>query len=353
MSNVSASKFTATGSGFVMYSSTSAPSNPTLGQMYYNTSDDYLYLWNGSGWAKASSKLSASTFSTKIQYDYTGVDQSFIVPQGINRIKVKCWGGGGGGSSNSTRDDYGGAGGYSYGEITVNAGDEFVVVVGQGGRNTTGTYPATYGGGGQGTWDGSSHRSGAGGGLSGIFAGNAQVFSGASPQSGAWARSIIIAGGGGGANDQSSVQNSVQATGAGAAGGAGGGFIGGTGNTNNTNPGGTGGTQSNGGTNSGGNAGSQLRGGDAPGGNSDNPGGGGGYYGGASGDADANGAGGGSGYIKGTTAYPVENAAYFTGNYSDLPSQATADTDYASGIAVGGKGGGNAEAGHGMVVILY
>ena len=352
MSNVSASKFTATGSGFVMYTSTNPPTNPVLGQYYYNTADNYIYIWNGSGWAKMSNKLSASTFTTKTSFTYTGVDQLFTVPTGISRIKVKCWGAAGGGSS-SSNTDRGGSGGYSYGELDVSSGQQFVIVVGQGGRNTNGRSPATYGGGGEGTWDGSSHRSGSGGGLSGIFEGSGQVFSGASPQSGAHSRSIIIAGGGGGANDQTSDSSSaVQAFYNGAAGGSGGGFIGQTGNTNNTNPGGTGGTQTAGGTNSGGNSGSALRGGNSPGGNSDNPGGGGGYFGGASGDADANGAGGGSGYIGGTSQFPVENGAYFTGNYNLLAPQATADTDYVTGIGVG-TSGGNAQGGNGLVVISY
>jgi len=352
MSNVSASKFTATGSGFVMYTSNTAPSNPVLGQYYYNLVDNYIYIWNGAGWARMSNKLSASTFSSKTSFTYTGTDQLFTVPTGITRLKVKCWGAAGGGSNNNNTDR-GGSGGFSYGEIDVNPGDEFVIVVGQGGRNTNGTSPATYGGGGQGTWDGSSHRSGSGGGLSGIFEGSGQVFSGATPQSGAHARSIIIAGGGGGANDQTSDSSSaVQAFYGGAAGGSGGGFIGQTGNTNNTNAAGTGGTQTGGGTNSGGNSGSALRGGNAPGGNTDNPGGGGGYYGGASGDADANGAGGGSGYIKGTTNYPVENAAFFTGNYNLPPSQGTSDPDYSTGIAVGTSSGA-AVGGDGLVVILY
>lgn len=352
MSNVSASKFTATGSGFVMYTSTTPPTNPVLGQYYYNTADNYIYIWNGSGWAKMSNKLSASTFTTKVVYAYTGTDQSFTVPSGITRIKVKCWGAAGGGSNNNNTDR-GGSGGYAYGEIDVSSGQQFVIVVGQGGRNTGGTSPATYGGGGTGTWDGSSHRSGSGGGLSGIFEGSGQVFSGASPQSGAQSRSIIIAGGGGGANDQTSDSSStVQAFYGGAAGGSGGGFIGQTGNTNNTNPGGTGGTQTAGGTNSGGNSGSALRGGDAPSGNTDNPGGGGGYFGGASGDADANGAGGGSGYIGGTSQFPVENGAYFTGNYNLLATQATSDGDYVTGIGVG-TSSGDAVGGNGLVVISY
>jgi hypothetical protein len=33
-----------------VFSSTNAPQSPTLGQMWFNTSDNTLSIWNGSAW---------------------------------------------------------------------------------------------------------------------------------------------------------------------------------------------------------------------------------------------------------------------------------------------------------------
>lgn len=55
---------------------TSAPANPSTGQVYYNTSDDFIYIYNGSGWDKVGVlyDVSIPTSTTKIRL--TGSDGS-------------------------------------------------------------------------------------------------------------------------------------------------------------------------------------------------------------------------------------------------------------------------------------
>jgi hypothetical protein len=115
----------------------------------------------------------------KIVVAYTGCDQVITVPAGARSMLVKAWGAGGGPDQNQ-----GGYGGFTRAEYAVNPGDQFSVVVGQGGINITTVYG--FGGTGQ----GAAHQHN-GGGLSGLFLGAAPVLPGDS------GRALVIAGGGG------------------------------------------------------------------------------------------------------------------------------------------------------------
>src|SRR6056297_1481748 len=90
-------------------------------------------------------------------FTYTGNDQTFTIPDYVSSIRVEVWGAGGGKGSYST-SHAGGAGGYAEGEMEVQTGEQYTIVVGQGGigygssSNRTNQLggPATYGGGGHG-----------------------------------------------------------------------------------------------------------------------------------------------------------------------------------------------------------
>ena len=227
---------------------------------------------------------------TSQEFAYTGGIQEFVVPV-TGTYQLEVWGAQGGGST-------GGKGGYSYGNVSLNAGEIiYVVVGGQGG----------YNGGGSGSDGGYS-----GGGATHIGKSNAILKSTSS------SNLFLVAGGGGGSDERSAF-----------AGGAGGGTSGGDGGGGNRDTdgdyvGGKGGTQTAGGAagkcnidedwdteRSG--AGSYGQGGYGTAGSGQMVGsaggGGGGYYGGSGGCSQwAHAAGGGgSGYIDGVSNGSMNN----------------------------------------------
>lgn len=132
-------------------------------------------------------------------FTYTGRDQDFTIPAGINKMKVECWGAGG--SSDYPGSNVvlsGGVGAYAWGEFTVSEGDDFSVVVGRGEHGLLGRAYG-FGGAGQGT----AHQHN-GGGLSGVFTGTGTVI--ASQDS----RALVIAGGGGAGGQSGNGVNGVQ-----------------------------------------------------------------------------------------------------------------------------------------------
>lgn len=327
------------------------------GLMVFNIESNTLQVYDGTDWVNMSSFRDQS-FTNVVILDYTGADQSFLVPENVlvREMQVFMWGAGGGGDESATASA--GAGGYSTGIISrfdgqPLSGDTFTIVVGQGGARGVGSTDVrtSYGGGGKGSRDGGGgHVSGGGGGLSGIFAGASSVFGGATPFSGAHERSVIIAGGGGGANDQTSGF---------AYGGGGGGLEGGRGGSEpaGNNKGGWGGRQSAGysGTNASANEadGGPLRGGDGLT-NGDNPGGGGGYYGGQSGGDDNSGAGGGSAFVGGTATYQITSALTIAGGYGSGTAYDPAETTNQYYLGNVGSGSRTAsQGGNGRVVIVY
>ena len=241
-------------------------------------------------------------------YAYTGSSQEFIAPQS-GTYKLETWGAQGGGSLNLDKpnnDLAAGYGGYSTGEITLNAGDTLYVIVGQEGQSiaindpieTIKAYPnggALSSSGTDNTYD---MQYNTGGGSTHIARENALIED-LSPNT----NLLIVAGAGGGVCNW---------WGYGDNGGNGGGITGGGTQRNYQNRNVTGGTQSSGGL-GGGNtdghnqAGEWLAGAYGKGGGKGtyspsatgvSASGGGGYYGG--GASWGGSAGGGSGYLKST-----------------------------------------------------
>lgn len=248
-------------------------------------------------------------------FNYTGADQSFVVPTGVTSVKVYIWGGGGSGTTTINGSFYGGAGAYVEGILTVTPGETLTIYVGQGGSNTIGF---AYKNGGPN--NANYNSGGGGGGRSGIARGLTNIIA-------------VGAGGGGGGNGN---------------GGAGGITSGSSGGGSNP---GSGGTQSSGGTagsssyNSGG-PGQSFGGGTCP----DYAGSGGdGYYGGGGGSAFGSGqlgggGGGGSSLISNLTSV----VTYVTSNGYSAPN--TSSSFYVSNVASGGYGlSGN--VGNGLVII--
>jgi uncharacterized repeat protein (TIGR01451 family) len=141
-----------------------------------------------------------------MRYTLSEGDQAFTVPVLVDEVYVKVWGAGGGGSRAGTGIGApGGSGGYVEGILSVTPGEQFVVVVGEGGGADNGAplnCAAAYGFGGAcpplrpGR---SSHvDGGGGGGLSGLFTDAAPV------TATDFDRAVFVAGGGGageGSND--------------------------------------------------------------------------------------------------------------------------------------------------------
>ncbi len=252
-----------------------------------------------------------------------GSSQTYTIPAGVTSVTIKAWGAGGGKGGGGVSS--GGAGGYSSGVLSVTPGESLAIYVGKGGEG------------------GPTNAGGSGGGGSAVLRSNTP---------------LVIAGGGG----------------AGGGGGTGGVLPGGAGGgLNGVSANGSGGTQTapgNGGSASrrNGNAGSGTNGGNGVAectphinggfgygsggygvpycGDAGSGAGGGGYYGGGSGGGDSGGygGGGGSGYIGGVTSGTTT-----AGSGTTPPN--TSDSDYVSGIGVGGANATN--GGNGRVVILY
>ena len=214
-------------------------------------------------------------------YSYTGSNQTFTIPTGLNSFVVDIKGAGGGQQGSGGA---GGAGGRTQGTRTASYGQSYIIIVGEKGKLSSGS---SFGGGG--SYNAGNGSGAGGGGLSGIFL-----------TSYTHGNSVAIAGGGGGC----------------AYGGAGGGAGGGA-NGNGGSHGAVGGSQSSGGSGQGGGGnGSALQGGSASG-NGNGGSGGGGYYGGgggAEGGTDTSGAGG-SGTIRGlSSASTTTNAGNSSNN---------------------------------------
>lgn len=259
---------------------------------------------------------SVTTSSTATQaFSYTGSNQSFVVPAGVNSLTVKLWGAGGGAALSNA----GGGGGFATGTLSVTPGETLTIVVGQGGMygSNVDWASASYGGGGA-SGGVTGWSAGGGGGRSAIRRSTTE---------------LITAGGGGGGG-------AVTGTG-----GPAGGTSGGAGSDSVPNTGGGGGTQAAGGTagSNGAQAGSSLTGGQGgtdgtwPGG-----GGGGGYFGGGGGGS-GSGGGGGSSYTGGVTGGSTTAA-------SGASAANSGDSNYAAGIAAGGS---STAGGNGRVVISW
>ena len=245
--------------------------------------------------------------STVTNYAYTGAKQTVTLKPG--RYKLECWGAQGGYRSSSS---YGGLGGYSVGEISLEKQTTLYVYVG-GSGNTGKTSGGFNGGGARATYNG-------GGGATDIRVGTDSLYA-----------RVIVAGGGG--SDGATNKNGMY----------GGGETGGTA-TQNYGSGGGGGTQTSGGTGGSGNAGTFGQGGEGKAASNGYAGaGGGGWYGGGgsypdgSGDDDRGGGGGSgfvwtgqnapSGYLLGAAHY-LANASTKAGNTSFTAPGGAAETGH-------------------------
>ena len=322
----------------------------------------------------------ATTFTSN--FSYTGSDQTFTVPTGVTTIQVTLWGAGGGGSGNS---GVGGAGAFVQGLLSVQAGQTYKIVVGQGGQYIGSNTP--YGGGGAASspsTGGSSgggrsalqllltaqitSASGSGSAITfntnashGLLQGQPVTISGLSPsgfngnfavasiptstsftvvstQSGSstgtgtiYAEVVDVGGGGGGGWNSSAGSATFSGTGV-------------SGQASGGNPGGTGGSQTAGGVQNG----AILQGGAATG-NNYAGGGGGGFYGGGAGTNSPGlntGGGGGSSYTS-YTAFSLQTGSNSPNSGNQAP--ATGSSLYVSGVAAGG--GISSSGGNGYIVI--
>jgi hypothetical protein len=347
-SSISASSVSASGNvlatGSVSASANvSASSSITAAQYNFSTQGFNFELKDG---------LLTPTNKTKYTFAYSGANQTFTVPGGVNWIYVKLWGAGGGAgrAGGWTYGAEGGGGGHVRGLFPVTPSSTIIVVVGRGGPIVNGT-TQSYGGGGTNATNTNLSYAGHGGGYCGVFVTSVSQ-----------ANALAIAGGGGGGGSSRTWFGNV--------GGAGGGLVGQRGASPydaKFTAGGNPGTQSGGGaatagyTNNG-SAGSALQGG-AGAVENYGGGGGGGYFGGGGGAySETNtmgGGGGGSGFVKSTGLL----TANYAGNYrmvacpwdSDL---LTTTTDiqlpgYGGQNTQNNQAGGAQSGGHAYAVIYY
>ncbi len=77
--------------------------------------------------------------TTTQTFNYTGGNQTFVVPTCISSITVQAWGGGGGGGGTDTYGGGdGGGGAYSSSTIAVTPGTSLTIIVGGGGGKGAG-----------------------------------------------------------------------------------------------------------------------------------------------------------------------------------------------------------------------
>ncbi len=301
--------------------------------------------------------LNGQTASTTFTYaplafTFSGGIQRYTVPAGISSLTVHAWGAAGGAGADA--GIRGGAGGHAVGTLAVDAGQVFIIVVGEGGQR----------------WfalDGGSWAAGAGGGLSGLFSNT--------PDGGfTQGTALLIAGGGGGGGLYGTPTF-------GSSGGNGGGVIGGAGAVagapsldarglgGSATAGGIGGCSTgpsmaqcgqNGAALSGGGGGVNALGvsrvgatfggggGAGPGTQYFSGGGGGGWWGGGGGaNETAQGGGGGSGMV----AALVSNGALDRGTEPGVPA-AQSVVGYRPGAGVGGNVDAGSTGGHGLVLLF-
>lgn len=255
------------------------------------------YYWNDIGWPE-SLKIAASNREYALSTTETNTlsfmrgNYLLTVPTSGN-YKIELWGAAGGGADPGK----GGNGGFISANLSLTAGTEYLLVIGEGGSYIGGAEVskfATQGGGGAGYGYGGS---GGGATILAVYEEDKSFHD---------LTIVAVAGGGGGASDQTGSGYSYLA-------GNGGYLYSGLGNLNGTNSSyGTGGTQTSGGVKANGvtfgNSGSYLQGGTGVGHLSECSaffsdcnsagGGGGGYYGGAGGTADNDAGAGGSSYVN-------------------------------------------------------
>ena len=234
-------------------------------------------------------------FAGSVEFSYSGAEQTFVVPVGVNSVQVECWGASGGDGNNLSQQP-GGGGGYAAGTLSVTPGETLSLFVGgEGTRSNISPIAGGFNGGGEAyNYGNVSWYCAGGGGATDVRVGGTTLED-----------RVLVAGGGGGGGGSGS-----HAYGGG---GDGGGIVGDNGfdtefgNDPYGDRHGKGGSQSAGGPGGtsespGGSDGVFGIGGDASiGSNALASGGGGGYYGGGGGSYHGGAGGGGSSYVGGVT----------------------------------------------------
>jgi hypothetical protein len=325
----------------------SVPECSETGALVFDTTTGRLRLCNGDEWTGVSSGgggLGGPSGCAPGQriFDYTGVDQQFVVPSACTSVSARMWGAGGGGGSYQP-GNFGGGGGFASATIPVGGGETLTVIVGGGGGSGRPGAGGYGGGASSGSADpGWTQAHGGGGGRSAIR-----------NQSGT---ELLTAGGGGGG----STTNCSPSCNGGAGGGAtaedgGPGAQGaGRGRGATSTAGGLGGAAS---TESGATAGANGTafqggvGGDNSGnGNYVGGGGGGGYYGGGGGggsvNANGGGGGGGSGY-----AHPSATGVQLTTGAGQQPGGAS--VAMRAGAGLGGSSVTASPGAPGRVILTW
>jgi len=164
-----------------------------------NVSEDTIYYFNVCSTSVNGTKRCKSNTIAIVVTDfyYTGEEQTFTVPVS-GTYKLETWGAQGGTYSDTI---YGGYGGYSTGEVSLNAGDVlYINVGGQGLNGANTTVSAGYNGGGTCVTASENDNCGSGGGATHIATKSGLL----STLSSSTSNILIVAGGGGGSYYHSS-----------------------------------------------------------------------------------------------------------------------------------------------------
>ncbi len=277
----------------------------------------------------ASSQLRAQT---TVPFNFTGSAQSFTVPNCVNSLHVKAWGGGGSGGGTDTYNGAGGGGGgFIQCDIPVAPGQVLTIIVGGGGGAGVGCVTGSGGGPagwGNGIIDGAAGGNSGGSGCSGGGGGGGGgtgIYNGATP--------LVVAGGAGGGSGGGQFSSGAI--------GGGGGQNGNSVAGSCTTPG-LAGASGNGLGTAGATKGFFADGGGGGGGGGGNNGGtGGGIAGGC--DCGACGGGGGISWTSGT-------GVTITNGNNGTPGN-SADPDLPAGDAIGGAG--STSGGNGFLEVTY
>ena len=253
---------------------------------------------------------------------YSGVSQTWVVPNGVNSVNAYMWGAGGGGGVTVS----GGAGAFVQAAVPVTPGETLTLVVGGGGGRSSSA--SAYGGGGVG-----------GGGGFGTGGGGRTAIQ----RSSVGSNDYIVVGSGGGATNYGSGSAGI--------GGSGGISVGGAA-AGTTGLEGQGGTQAAGGSGTSGVISVGASGSLAAGGNAGAYGGGGGagyYGGGGSGATSGIAASGGGGSSLVNNVVPIA----LTVSSDGVAAPNTASQYYVSPIATGGTNPVGGVGGNGLIVLTY
>jgi len=126
----------------------SAPGSPTEGEIYYDSTDDAVYVYNGTGWDQLSNKFSATggTVTTSGAYKYhTFTSSGTFTAEDSGAVDCLVVGGGGGAAGTGGRGAAG-AGGLRWLTAQSVLVRDYTVTIGPGGANGGGSDVCGYNG---------------------------------------------------------------------------------------------------------------------------------------------------------------------------------------------------------------